>query len=170
MALFVRRRWTKVVAAVGVLAAVVLLVVLMTRDSPAPPVVARDTGDEVVETGEPLPDPTLPAVTMDALLTASDARLKTYDGYEVRAAGVRVQSVVGPSAVWVGDSAADRVFVLIASTEQSFDVTAGTRLSFTGTVRLAAPGVGRSLGLTGADVAYFERQGAYVEVTGYQRG
>jgi hypothetical protein len=167
MALFVRRRWPKVLAAVGVLALVVLVVVLMTRDSSPSP--RSGTGDpDVVETGEPVPDATLPAGSLAAVLTASDAELKTYAEQTVVAEGEPVLSVVGPSAAWLGRSAQDRVLLVMVGTAQTFDFPAGTRLSFTGTVKRTSSGFGKALGLTGADNAEFERQGTYVEVEAYR--
>lgn len=167
MALFVRRRWPKVLAAVGVLALVVLVVVLMTRDSS--PARRAGSGDpEIVETGEPVPDPTLPAAGLAEVLTASDAELKTYAEQTVVADGESVLSVVGPSAAWLGNSPEHRVLIVMVGTAQTFDFPAGTRLSFTGTVKRTSSGFGKALGLTGADNAEFERQGTYVEVEAYR--
>lgn len=166
MALFVRRRWPKVLAAVGVLALVVLVVVLMTRDSTPS---ARGTGDpDIVETGEPVPDPTLPSAGLAEVLTASDAELRTYAEQTVVADGESVLSVVGPSAAWLGNSPEHRVLIVMVGTAQTFDFPAGTRLSFTGTVKRTSSGFGEALGLTGADNAEFERQGTYVEVEAYR--
>ena len=162
MALFVRRRWPKVLAAVGVLAALVLGGWWLLRDdSPEP------TGDlAVVETAAPLPEPTLPSVTLDAVAASSDPA--RYVGSAVSATGTRVLSVVGPSAVWAGSSDTERVLVVIASTEQTFDgVTAGTSLTFTGEVRPSTAEFGRALGLTAADARGLE---AHVEITAYTTG
>lgn len=168
MTLFVRRRWPKVVAAVGVLAVLAGVVAwLVTRDSD--PAASRIPDDDVVlRTGDPVPDPTPPSVELAAVLAAPDARLTTYAEKTVDAPGVLVLSVVGPSAAWVGESTTDRVLiVLVSTTAKGFDFEPGVRLSFTGTVRKAETGFGAALGLSGADNAEFERQRAYVEVDEY---
>ena len=166
MALFVRRRWPKVVAAVGVLAVLVLAVVLLTRDDPSEP-----TGDlAVVETADPVPDPTLPGTSFDAVIRASDRDLQALVDHEVVATRAPVLSPVGPSAIWVGTSADDRVLVVLVATEKTFEVPAGATVSFTGTVRPSTGAFGRALGLLGKEAADFARQEAYVEITDYTVG
>jgi len=166
MALFRRRRWPRAVAAVAVLAVVVAVAVALTRSPPKPAAVP-----EIVETAEPVPDPTPDSVALAAVLSASDATLRSYADKQVAADGVRVLSVPGPGAAWVGTSASDRVLVVIAGVGQSFaGIAAGTPVSFTGTVRLmdARSGFGKALGLGAADDAELERQRAYVEVTAFE--
>ena len=163
MTLFVRRRWPAVAAALAVVAAIVLAVALLNRDSSPP-------GDpDVLETAEPLPTLSTPAPVPISTVLAAAADVKAYDDTNVTASSVNVLSVVGPSAVWVGDTAADRVLVVLVSTEKPFSFAAGTALSFTGTVRLGSPEFGKALGLTGADDAEYRRQGAYVEITSYEQ-
>ena len=171
MTLFVRRRWPKVAAAVAAVALVVLAVVLLTRSdgSPGTPTgtAAPTDDDTVVETAEPLTDPpTSPPVAMTAVLSASDGELRTYEGRAVAAAGVPVLRRVGPSVAWVG-AGADRVLLVLVATEHPFAFGPQAKLTFTGTVHQASPGAARAFGLSGADAAEFERQGAYVEVTTY---
>lgn len=164
MALFVRRRWPKVLAAVGVLAAVVALLVVMTRDDPP-----RGTADpEIVETAEPVPDPTPPSVSLETVLSAPV--LRPHAEKQVQAERVRVLSVPGPSAAWVGTPSA-RVLVVVTGVGPSFSgVSPGARLSFTATVRLVDPrsGFGRALGLGAADDAELERRGGYLEVAAFE--
>lgn len=169
--LFVRRRWPKVLAAVGVLGAIVLLVVLVTRDSSPSRLPGARPGDpEVVETAEPVPDPVLPSVALSTVLAASDTEIKTFAEQTVSATDVPVLGLVGPSAIWVGDSPEHRVLLVMVGTAQTFDgVEVGARLSFDGVVRRTARGFGRALGLRGADDTAFDRQGTYVEVEAYRK-
>lgn len=167
MALFVRRRWPKVAAAVAVVLAIVLAVVLLTRSDSSDGDGALPPG--IVETEEPVPDPTLDARPFDALLAASDADLKTYEDTAVSASSVAVQAVPGVSAAWVGPSAADRVLVVLVSPDQAFRVPVGTPVSFTGTVRRADPAFAAALGVKGADLRELRRQGVYVEIDGFEQ-
>jgi hypothetical protein len=169
-ALFVRRpTWLKALLALLVVAAIALVAILATRDGGSSPVAAPSF--EPLPSSEPpgpvdTPSPP-PAVPMTALLTASDAELKTYDGQPVAASTVNVLARVGPSVAWVGQGAATRLLVVLVSTTDPFTFSAGRRLSFSGTVRRAAPGASKDLGLTGADAAELERQGVYVEIETY---
>lgn len=166
MALFVRRRWPKVLAAVGVLAVLVAGGWWLVRDdSPDPP-----SGDlAVVETADPVPEPTLPSVALDLLASSPD--LGRYAGHAVSATDARVRSVVGPSAVWAEPPGGGRVLVVVVGTERTFDgVTAGTALTFTGEVRLSTRDFGRALGLTGDDADHFAEQGVYVEIETFTTG
>jgi hypothetical protein len=172
MALFVRRRWPKVAAAVAVVLAVVLVVFLLTRDSsPSGPSGARDPvfGD-VVTPGETPAETTAPPVALPAVLTASDAELRTFTDQRVAATSANVLRPVGPSAAWVGDDDADRVLLVLVATEHPFEFKAGDHVTFDGVVQRGTPEFGTSLGLTGADAAEFAKQGAYVEVTTYAVG
>jgi hypothetical protein len=163
MVMFRRRRWPWAVAAVAVLALGAGGYVA-TQDDPKPAAAPRDP--EIVETAEPVPDPTLASVSFDALLGPDIA---AHDGEQVSASGAPVQFVVGPSAVWVGPSAERRVLVVIVGTGQTFDGVAGARLSFTGVVTRSTLTFVRELGISGEDEATYRRQGAYVEVTAYER-
>lgn len=165
MALFVRRRWPQVLAAVGVLAVLVAGGWWLLRDDAPEP-----TGDvAVVETADPVPEPTLPSVSLGVLATSPD--LGRYAGHAVSATDTRVQSVVGPSAVWVEPPGGGRVLVVVVGTERTFDgVTAGTALTFTGEVRLSTRDFGRALGLTGDDADQFAEQGGYVEIETFTTG
>jgi hypothetical protein len=173
MDLFVRRRWPLVTAAVAALAVVALGVWLLARGgsagSPAagPSPTPVPTGDDViVETAEPLSDPpTSPPVAMDALL-AAPSELKSYAGRGVTATDVPVLERIGPSVAWVG-TARNRLLIVLVATEHPFAFGPGAPLTFTGSVHRASPGSSRTFGLSGADAAAFEAQGAYVEVTEY---
>ncbi|HEV2888895.1 MAG TPA: hypothetical protein VGX28_00815 [Frankiaceae bacterium] len=174
MALFVRRRWPLVAAAAVVVAALVALAVWLVagRDS-GPSAKPRDPLDVggYETTFTPGVDPTepspTPAVAIEAVLTAPDDELRTYADQAVAATSVTVLKRVSPSVAWVGDSPANRVLLLLVATEHPFAFGPGARLTFTGSVRRAAPGTGQQLGLTGEELADFERQGTYVEVETY---
>jgi hypothetical protein len=165
MALFVRRRWPRWVAAAAVLAALVASGVgLAVRDDAPSP-------DRVLETAEPLPADTGPPPTPIAdVLAASDARLRAYDGTPVGATSLPVLTYVSGSAVWVGTSSEQRVLAVLVTADKAFTVKAGDRLTFTGTVRRVAPAFAKALGLAAADEAELIRQGAYVEVTDFTAG
>lgn len=111
-----------------------------------------------------------PAADIGPMLVASDAALKGYAGQRVSAKSVGVLRRIGPSAIWVGTSAADRVLVLLVSTEHPFAMDAGAKVTFTGAGATASPNLGKELGLTGEELADFQRQGTYLEVTEYAEG
>ena len=171
MALFVRRRWPTVAAAVAVvvaLAALGVFVVLRSGGDPAP---RREVGfDDVLEPPSLPPETTPPAIPLAAVLAAPDAQLRTYAEQPVAATSATVLRPIGPSAAWVGDSDANRVLLVLVAVENPFSFRAGDRVTFTGTVRRGTPEFGRSVGLTGADAAEFARQGTYVEITSYVVG
>jgi hypothetical protein len=169
MALFVRRRWPKVVAAVAVVLALGAGGWLLLRpDGSGPDAAPAPFATATSEQPGPVDTPPPPApVAMAALLTATDAELKTYADQAVEAAGVKVLSRVSPSVAWVGEGPATRVLLVLVGTERPFAFAAGARLSFGGAVRLAAPGASAGLGLTGADAAELARKGAYVEIETY---
>jgi hypothetical protein len=131
MALFVRRRWPKVAAAVGIAAAVVALVVLAVRDrTPA------TTGNPDLVIVTPAESPPPEATPSPLPLATILEKPAAYEGRPVGATSVTVQSVVSPSVVWVGPSEAQRVLVLVVSADTSFSgVAAGSQLTFIGVVR-----------------------------------
>lgn len=169
MAMFRRRRWPWAVAAVVVVAAVALTAFLLLRDDDPPARPAAPTGDpDVVETADPVPDPTSPTVTLEALLAAPDARLARYANREVTATGVVVQAVVAPDVVWIGDSRERRVLVVLTNPDKPFAAGAkGTRITFTGTVKPLSPDFAKAIGLTGADLREAVAQRTFVEIGGY---
>jgi hypothetical protein len=185
MALFVRRRWpSRVAAAVVVLALVALVWWLVAgRDSSEPsagkpaasgpgptadPLDVKAYESELTPAADPPEGPETPApVALAAVLAASDAELKTYADQSVSAASVPVLRRIDPSTAWVGDDPAHRVLLLLSSPEHPFAFEAGARLTFTGAARRAGAGFGRQLGLTGEELADFDRQGTYVEVEQY---
>lgn len=114
-----------------------------------------------ISTSPPAPVP------IATLVAASDADLKTFVGQSASAAPVNVLRRVAPNAAWVGDSAANRVLVLLIGGDKPFGFQAGAKLTFTGNVTAAAPDLGKQLGLTGEELADFQRQGTIVEITDY---
>ena len=174
MALFARRRWPWAVAAAVVLAGVVGLAfwLIAGRDSDEPHPVADPTDVGAYETIlTPASDPpafeTPAPVEVRAVLTAPDPELRTYADQTVAATSVNVLSRVSPSVAWIGDDPANRVLLLLVAAEHPFAFGPGAKLTFTGSVRLASKGLGQQLGLSGQDLAEFERQGTYVEVEAY---
>ena len=177
MALFVRRRWPTWVAAaaaVALLAGGTYWLVEGRGDGKHPVADPTDVGAyETILT--PAADPPEsaeppPVVAVEAVLTASDAEVKTYADQTVTATSVPVLRRVNPSAAWIGDSPANRVLILLVATEHPFTFGQGARVTFTGSARRAGPGFGKDLGLAGEELADFERQGTYVEVTEYVEG
>lgn len=162
MALFVRRRWPKVVAAVAVVGALAFggWWLLVRDPAPKPPAPLTE-GD--VETADPVPEPSPDTVAFDAVLSGDLGR---YEGHQTSATSVRVLSVVGPSAAWVGPSSTQRVLLVIVATEP-FSFQAGATVSFTGTVQRTTPAFGRALGLSAAEAA---RLDGYVEVSAVATG
>lgn len=116
-----------------------------------------------VEASTPAPPP----VPIATVLTASDADLKTFVGQEVAAAPANALRRIGPNAAWVGDSAVNRVLVLLVGAEKPFSFQPGAKLTFTGLVTAASPELGKQLGLTGEELADFQRQGVMVEIGAY---
>lgn len=116
-----------------------------------------------ISTSPPAPVP------MTQLVAASDADLKTFVGRDASATAMNVLRRIAPNAAWVGDSAANRVLVLLIGGEKPFTFDAGAKLTFTGTVTAASPDLGKQLKLTGEELADFQRQGTIVEITEYSR-
>lgn len=171
MALFVRRRWPLTVAAAGVVAVVALAAVLLLRggNDPAPGPAAGTGNPDIVETAEPVADPTSPSVALDALLVAPDAELVRYVDHALTASGVPVQSVVAPDAAWIGDSPENRVLVVLTNPDKQFGPDAGgTRLTFVGTVKPLSADFAEALGLSGADLREATAQRTFVEIPDYQ--
>ena len=104
---------------------------------------------------------------------ADPAAIASLNGKPVQARGVVVHSVVSDEGFWVGPSAADRVFVYLepgarrSSGESPFQVKAGQRITFTGTVRPVPAGAADALrGVSDAEGAdQLTRQRAYIDVT-----
>ena len=159
MALFRRRRWPWVAAVAAVLALVAGIWFLARGDGPATPF----DYDATTTPGVDLPDPTTPPPVP---LSSVAGALKAHVEQGVTATAT-VQSRVGPSVAWVTTDQGQRVLLLLVSTEHPFAFAAGTAVTFTGTIKAATPGFGSAIGLRGADLEAFERQGAYVEVESY---
>ncbi len=113
---------------------------------------------------------TTPAIAIEAVLVAPDNELRTYADQAVAGTSVTLHKRISPSVAWIGDSPANRVLLLLVATENPFTFEPGAKLTFTGSVRRAAPGVGAQLGLIGAELEDFEKQGTYVEVESYTEG
>ena len=141
------------------LAAVVLAVVVMTRDTSSKPA-APITGPDV-ETADPVPEPSPDTVALTSVATSAD--FERYESRKVTATSVKVLTVVGPSAAWIEPTAGRRVLLVLVGATEAFTAKAGATVSFTGIVQRAGPGFGEALGLSGADLQAFERQGGYVE-------
>lgn len=100
--------------------------------------------------GQPQPPPTIPEAPSDAeqggagTVTTTDGQqllpgvpedLSPFAGATVDGALVRVQQVVGDEAFWIGESAEDRLLVVVSTTDESApQVTEGQAVSFRGTV------------------------------------
>jgi hypothetical protein len=166
MALFVRRRWPRWVAAAVVLLAVAgrTTVWLTHRDHrPSSPGPAAATAGSLPPDDEPPPSP------IAQVLARAGGKIAGYDGMPVAASSVEVLSYVSGSAVFVGTPDA-RVLAVLVSADKVFQVKAGDRLTFTGAVRAVTREFAAALGLSNADLALVVRQGAYVEVTDFAVG
>jgi hypothetical protein len=76
----------------------------------------------------------------------------------VQARGIRVLSVVGSDAFWVGGSKADRFLVHLHGPAPP-TVRAGDRATFTGTLKKNSG----TYGVSGSDAALLQREGVHVE-------
>ena len=105
-----------------------------------------------------------------ALLPLPAAGLASFSGQAAEGKGVNVESVVADEGFWIGDSPSSRIFVFLsdeaknAQGESPFQVKAGQRVDFTGTVKplpndLTPFGVDKS---EGSD--QLRQQGQYVEL------
>lgn len=170
MALFVRYRpWMKFVLFLLTVAAIVFgMSLLRARPNINPR--APESFEPVPSSEPPGPvdtPPPSPPVPIATVLAASDAQLKAYDGRTVEATSVNVLSRPGPTVAWIGNTPADRVLLVLVATTGPFKFSPGAHLTFTGTVRRAAPGAGKDFEMSAADSAELDRQGAYVEVELY---
>lgn len=176
MTLFVRRRWPLAAAAAVVVAVIVAVVAWLVAGRGDPEGAPRDPldvgGYETTFTPgvEPTEPSATPPVAIEAVLSAPDNELRTYADQAVTATSVTVLRRISPSVAWVGDSPANRVLLLLVATEHPFAFQPGAKVTFTGSVRRGAAGLGKQLGLTGEELADFERQGTYVEVETYVEG
>jgi len=118
------------------------------------------------------PGPTVgPELAVDgkSLLPLPDARLAPYVGETVTATGVLVQAVVADEGFWVGENAADRVWVQlrISTSESRERVRAGDRVSFRGTVVANLPDFAQEVGVTAAEgAAQLTLQAAHISTNG----
>lgn len=177
MAMFVRRRWPYVAAAVVVAALVAVAIWLVAGRGGDEPQPVADPGDVRAYESELTPAASAPEgpetptpIAVEAVLAAPDNELKTYADQPVAATSVTVLRRISPSVAWVGTDPANRVLLVLVAVENPFTFADGSKVTFTGTARRSAAGFGKQLGLTGAELADFERQGTYVEVETYTVG
>jgi len=93
--------------------------------------------------------------------------LSEYAGQQATGQGVPVESVPADEGFWVGSSATDRLWVqLTGSSESPFQVAAGQRVSFTGTVESTSPDFPEQVGVNeteGAEQLVSQRQHVRVD-------
>ena len=112
------------------------------------------------------PPPTLTVQQNPPIALSGDKTLAPYQGQTVRAQQVKVYSAPGDEGFWVGESAADRIWVDLDTGEPlSRRVAAGRRVSFVGKLApngqevLTEPSVGGP-----PDVDQLKRQGFHVHI------
>ena len=94
------------------------------------------------------------------------AQLAQFDGAYVRARNVRVESLVGDEAFWIGERGSNRILVHLTSRgESGVWVRAGSRVSFVGAVAPNPAGAALEWGLIpGEGPELLQRQGRHIEV------
>jgi len=94
------------------------------------------------------------------------SELAALEGAYVRARNVRVQSVVGDEAFWVGGGGGNRLLVhLTGNGESGVAIRPGRRVSFIGTITPNRPGVAAVFGLVRSEGApLLRRQGRHISV------
>jgi hypothetical protein len=97
----------------------------------------------------------------------SGGGLSRYSGQQAEGRGVTVESVPADEGFWVGTGAQERVWVQLtgAAGESPFEVEAGDRVSFAGSVTAHPEGFAEEIGVTveeGADL--LQAQGQHIEV------
>ena len=94
------------------------------------------------------------------------AQLEQFDGMYVRARNVRVQSLVGDEAFWIGEGGSNRILVHLTSRGESQAwVRAGSRVSFVGAVAPNPSSAAYEYGIIpGEGAELLERQGRHIEV------
>ena len=133
---------------------------------------SSSTGSGSTGQAAPAPPAGTAAVTSEgkALLPLPSGGFAAFSGKAAEGRGVNVESVVADEGFWVGDNPSNRIFVFLsdeakaAEGESPFQVKAGQRIDFTGTVKaipndLTPFGVDQS---EGAD--QLRQQGHYVEL------
>ena len=104
----------------------------------------------------------------DLLATSADAQtLGGYEGSQVEATDVTVESVTGDETFWVGESSDERLFVFLnLSGESGPDIDAGDEVSFSGTVEPLPVDFESRFDISADEGAgQLEEQGRYLQVT-----
>jgi hypothetical protein len=166
-------------ALIGVLTLATLLIGkhLADEDGPAASGAAATTATTApADPAAPPPAPVAPGESAvvaggRALLPLPGAGLASLVGQGAEGRGVNVQSVVADEGFWIGDDTTNRIFVFLtdeakaAKGESPFQVKAGQRVDFGGTVK-AIPDDLPPFGLQAAEGAeQLRQQGHYIEVT-----
>ena len=167
-------------ALLGVLLLATLLVTKnLADDGDAPGVDATDdpsSASDAAPAPAPAPADAAPADAAvvaggRALLPLPGGGLGSLVGQDAEGKGVHVQSVVADEGFWVGDDTTNRLFVLLTDEakatdgESPFQVKAGQRVDFTGTVK-ALPEDLPPFGLQPDEGSeQLRQQGHYLEVT-----
>ena len=114
------------------------------------------------------PSPTLFVQGRSPIPLSGDQRMDAYAGMTVEGRGVRVQSVVTPSAFWIGDSPRERVWVDVEDQPRSpAEIAPGRRISFEGRLTPNTPETLERAARGGpGDRGQLERQGYHVDVSG----
>ena len=82
----------------------------------------------------------------------------------MNAGGVRVDEVVSPSALWVGNGQGQRLFVVYDGTAAPPNLTAGDTVSFSGVVRVLPVDYASRFGISPTQGGTeLQSQGEYIE-------
>jgi RNA polymerase sigma-70 factor (ECF subfamily) len=148
------------VAAAGILT-VLAVAAWPTDNHVRPAVVAAPTTTAATRTASPLRTPTVSLLPVPPDLVA-------HTGEAVTAASVPVVSVVGDEAFWVGTGPDAQLLVIAEGGESPLTITAGTLVSFTGSLTANSvdvavdAGIDSSEGGEGGDL--LRRQGVHIAV------
>jgi hypothetical protein len=109
----------------------------------------------------------------DVLAAAADGSsgLAPLEDETVTARGAEVQSVVSDEAFWLGRGEAERVFVVVSTSEESpVHVNAGDRIDLSGVVRVLPVDFESRFGVTGdTGSSQLQSQGHYIEALSIQQ-
>lgn len=120
----------------------------------------------MVLAGDEPPQPTLFVQGDSSIPLSGNRPMAPFAGMTVEARGAPVQSVIGPSGFWVGNTPEERVWVDVHDqTGSPPRVTPGMRVSFQGTLTPNTPETLERAGGGGpADRAQLERQGYHIDL------
>jgi len=101
------------------------------------------------------------------LLPGVPSDLSPFAGATVDGGLVRVQQVVGDEAFWIGESASDRLLVVVASSGESApQVSEGQAVSFRGTVEPNPDDPGAEFGIDESEgLSQLQQQGHHLSTT-----